>query len=84
MNSQKNYWFRAKKFGWGWGLPIRWQGWLVLAASVALIALIRWIFPPAIHPAGFFGGVAVVMATLIAVFWLTGEPPRWRSGNDAR
>ena len=21
----KNYWFRAQRYGWGWGLPLTWQ-----------------------------------------------------------
>ena len=25
----KDLWFRAKTFGWGWGLPLRWEGWVV-------------------------------------------------------
>src|SRR3546814_14272282 len=31
-------WFRAKRHGYGTGLPIAWQGWVLLAAHVALIA----------------------------------------------
>ncbi len=23
-------WFPAKRYGYGWGIPRRWQGWLVL------------------------------------------------------
>jgi len=30
-------WFRAKHHGYGTGLPIAWQGWVLLAAHVALI-----------------------------------------------
>ena len=30
-------WFRAKARGYGTGLPIAWQGWVMLAAHVALI-----------------------------------------------
>lgn len=31
MNDSKNeFWFPKKKYGIGWGLPIRWQGWAVL------------------------------------------------------
>lgn len=26
---EKNYWFRRKKYGWGW-VPASWQGYLVL------------------------------------------------------
>src|SRR3546814_16179033 len=31
-------WFRAKRHGYGAGLPIAWQGWVMLAAHIALIA----------------------------------------------
>ena len=30
-------WFRAKTYGVGAGLPIAWQGWLLIAAHIALI-----------------------------------------------
>jgi hypothetical protein len=29
-------WFPAKRYGWGWGLPVAWQGWVVLLAWLAL------------------------------------------------
>jgi hypothetical protein len=28
----KNYWFRAQRYGWGWGLPLTWQGWIIVIA----------------------------------------------------
>jgi hypothetical protein len=31
---QKGPWFRAKKFGYGAGLPFKWQGWAVLGLYV--------------------------------------------------
>lgn len=31
-------WFAPKRFGYGSGLPIAWQGWLVYAVYVAVIA----------------------------------------------
>lgn len=30
-------WFRAKRYGYGAGLPIAWQGWFMLALHVGLI-----------------------------------------------
>lgn len=30
-------WFRPKRRGYGAGLPIAWQGWLVMALHIALI-----------------------------------------------
>lgn len=32
------YWFPAKQYGWGWGLPNAWQGWAVLAGFGLLLA----------------------------------------------
>ena len=34
---EKGPWFRAKKFGYGAGLPFKWQGWVTLA--VYLLAM---------------------------------------------
>ena len=36
-NNEKPYWFAAKTFGWGWTLPVAWQGWLVVVVYAALI-----------------------------------------------
>ena len=33
------YWFPAKRYGWGWGLPSRWQGWVVLAIYAVLLVV---------------------------------------------
>jgi hypothetical protein len=81
MDSQKKYWFPAKRYGWGWGLPVCWQGWGVLAAYVASEALIAFFFPPAEHPAVFLVSTLVSTAVLVAVAWLKGEPTQWRWGD---
>ncbi len=31
---EKGPWFRAKRFGYGAGLPFKWQGWVALALYV--------------------------------------------------
>lgn len=33
----KGPWFRAKRFGYGAGLPFKWQGWVLLLSHMALI-----------------------------------------------
>ncbi|HKT96287.1 MAG TPA: hypothetical protein VJS30_07100 [Paraburkholderia sp.] len=82
MSPTPEYWFRAKRYGWGWGLPVRWQGWAVLAAYFALIvATVR--FAPPDHYRGIFISLVVLYSlVLLAVCWLKGEPPRWRWGKD--
>ena len=32
-----NAWFAPKRYGYGTGLPIAWQGWALLAALVAIV-----------------------------------------------
>ena len=44
--NSNEYWFPAKRYGWGWGLPSRWQGWVVLAIyAVLLLAGIVGLHP---------------------------------------
>lgn len=85
MAAVKTYWFRAKRYGWGWGAPLTWQGWLVLAAFIGLFALGFLMFPPGSALAYLLVYLAVLTALLAAVCWATGEPPRWRwgSGDEA-
>jgi hypothetical protein len=82
--SEGRYWFPAKRYGWGWGLPRTWEGWLVLAAFVALIAAGTWLFPPRAMLGSYLAHVPVLAVLLLGVCRLTGEPPRWRWGDDRR
>ena len=34
---EKGPWFRAKRYGYGAGLPFKWQGWVLMLAHIALI-----------------------------------------------
>jgi hypothetical protein len=76
------YWFRAKRYGWGWGLPLTWQGWAILAAFIALIVADALVFPPRKALPAFIACVVGLSLLLVAVCWLKGEPPRWRWGDD--
>jgi hypothetical protein len=75
MASTQKYWFPAKRYGWGWGLPSSWQGWAVTFVYVALVALSAFIFPPRMQPVAFVCGIALLTAAMIGVCWLKGEPP---------
>ena len=81
MAGKKDYWFPARHYGWGWGLPSAWQGWLVYAMAAALLAAGFFIFPLVVHPVLFQLHVWAVVLLLVAVCWLKGEPPRWRWGK---
>jgi hypothetical protein len=49
------YWFHAKRYGYGWGLPATWEGWVVLVLRSSLLCLpplsrpSEHVCPPGIH-----------------------------------
>ena len=74
-------WFPAKRYGWGWGLPLCWQGWLVLLGYAVLVAASALVWLPA-YRAIFFLSLVGLTLGLVGICWLKGEPPRWRWGGD--
>jgi len=46
MQTERKYWFPAKGYGWGWGIPSSRQGWLVLATFGMLLVVGIFLFPP--------------------------------------
>jgi drug/metabolite transporter (DMT)-like permease len=81
MQSDAKYWFPSKRYGWGWGLPIVWQGWLVFAVFFAMVLAGVFLFPPRQMLAAYLFYIAVLSVALLGVCWFKGEPPRWRWGN---
>lgn len=76
-----SYWFPAKRYGWGWGLPNSWHGWVVLVAFVGLLAISGYTFPPGRAPVAFALCVVALCAVLTGICFVKGEPPRWRWGK---
>lgn len=81
MSEQKRYWFPAKRYGWGWGAPTAWQGWVVLLAYLALMVAAGLYWQGRGAAPAHLACVALLTAVLIAICWRTGEPPRWRWGD---
>ena len=79
--SPPHYWFPAKTYGWGWGLPITWQGWLVFLAALGLFACGAFLFSPQDMLVGYIVYEVVIVALLVGICWWKGEPPRWRWGK---
>jgi len=84
MRTISKYWFPAKRFGWGWGPPVTWQGWVVLAVFTSLILAGALVIRPHVRTVFYLAYMALMCAALIAVCWLKGEPPRWRWGQKGR
>lgn len=77
----EDYWFPAKRYGWGWGPPVAWQGWMVLALYVLFVVGLPFILPPELNPKLFALGMIAATGILILVCLKKGEPPRWRWGG---
>ncbi len=71
------YWFPAKRYGWGWGLPATWQGWVVFVAWIAILSAVSPFLAGSSAPL-FCLFIAVMIAAIIAVCYLKGEPPHWQ------
>ncbi len=81
MTGERRYWFPAKRYGWGWGVPATWQGWVVLVTYLALVLGGAPIIHPRANAVGYFLYVTAWTLVLVAICWRTGEPPRWRWGE---
>lgn len=40
-----NAWFRPKRYGYGAGLPLKWQGWALVLIALAIIWTVVFWFP---------------------------------------
>lgn len=74
-------WFPTKTYGWGWGFPCRWQGWVVMIGFFVALFLGGIFLAPRSVPA-YVGYVFVVCAFLTGICYAKGETPRWRWGDD--
>lgn len=81
MSEKSPYWFYAKRYGWGWGLPARSEGWIVLITWIVLIALDGIIVAPRSLLA-FYVVFAVMAGIVLVIVYAKGEPPRWRWGKS--
>ena len=69
------FWFPAKTHGWGWGLPVTWQGRAVMAAYAAVLAAAIVLLQRRQKKVAFTTVVVAATAVLVAVCFVTGEPP---------
>ena len=81
MRSTSKFWFPAKRYGWGWGPPVRWQGWAVLVGFFALLGAGFILLPPEQYALEFTIYASALAGFLILVCYLKGEPPKWRWGS---
>lgn len=76
----KRYWFGAKRYGYGWGLPITWEGWVILVLWVIGFVIGRRYLVPQNTYAHLAFALAMV-GLLLSICYAKGQPPRWRFGD---
>ena len=80
-NKENAYWFPARRYGWGWGLPSTWQGWCAFAALFVLLAFGMFVWPTFNHSDAFELWAVASTAAFVAVCIWKGEPPKWHWGD---
>lgn len=85
--TDKKYWFKRRRFGWGY-TPVTWQGWLSLLAPIAiLIASAYWILPAKPEQPTlsqhllFLGAVVLDLLVILGITMAKGPSPKWRWGK---
>ena len=82
MHPKPMFWFPVKRYGWGWGLPVSWQGWVVFASYLALLFGGIYYFLPQRNALGLFGYISGLTAILVVIVAVKGERPvAWRWGR---
>jgi hypothetical protein len=76
-----DFWFPVKRLGWGWGAPVRWQGWALLIAYVVMAAIGVMLLQSS---GTLFRLLYLVVITILFVVVVAtkGERPlKWRDGE---
>ena len=80
MNDGGPEWFAPKRFGYGSGLPISWQGWAITIGFLAISIALALLF--ATRPLLFIAAVIPIAATLLVITAKTNRGGwRWRWGK---
>ena len=80
MNKENRYWFPAKRYGWGWGPPNCWQGWVVLL-SCLIVSVIAALFFARTHALIYMAILIATIGLLLVICYVKGETPAWRWGD---
>jgi len=81
VDDPQKFWFPAKRYGWGWGLPTAWQGRVVFGIFFVLVGAGAVVLLPGRSPVAFVVYCILLNLLLVAVCWFKGERPRWRWGD---
>lgn len=71
-------WFAPKRFGFGAGVPIAWQGWMVVAVYAAIVvAAVHWLADTPIALLGVIVPASAILTLITARTTRGGWHWRW-------
>lgn len=77
MKKEKQLWFKAKSYGWGW-YPVTWSGWFVVLLYVVTLMATSFLTNGGTLMLILF---CVETAAIIFISYAKGEKPEWRWGG---
>jgi hypothetical protein len=85
----QKYWFRTKRYGFGWSVPITWQGWVVFLTFLGIFfgALAVFILPymnKSVPTRNIILYAVIATIDISVLNWVAvrrGEPAHWRWGK---
>jgi len=78
-DNPQGYWFKAKLYGWGW-VPVKRQGWLVVAIAVAVVFAGIYVGDLDDAPGAALIGLLLAITIVFIFGYWKGEKPRWQWG----
>lgn len=72
----QRWWFPKREFGFGWGPPTCWQGWITLLVFITAMALGLPLVGPELGRHGQLLVAGILTGGLLAVLLWKGEPLR--------
>lgn len=85
MTENKKYWFKNKKYGWGW-YPATIEGWICIALFIASLFITGIIVQSFTNNEAMFAAIystliLIQAGILVFVSYKKGEKPRWSWGD---
>ena len=85
--AKKQYWFKRKRYGWGW-VPVTWQGWLLVLGEILFLLVISHLLLKDVprntyHPNLLIFNILLLVSVIItvAITYKKGPQPKWRWGK---
>ena len=80
MERKDNYWFRAKRYGYGWQ-PATKEGWSITFVYIGTIFFTIFKTNMDEPDLSFFKFFFAITALFVLIAWKTGEPLQWKWGK---